>query len=129
MSPIVVVAVVFMLPVTFMVCPAPVVVIIVRVVPIRTRIGRSPPYSRDPYISSPVPVPIPIYPDVSRTWNRRPHLIAQRGRSNTDIYADSSKGRRRKCRSQDCTSDPFRFHCSLPLLQPLIRCQPDYGRE
>lgn len=68
MIPIVVVAVIFMVPVTLMEGPALLVVIIVRVVPICSRVRRSPPNSRDPHIPSPYGVPISIDPSVARTW-------------------------------------------------------------
>src|ERR1700733_8949858 len=101
MSPVVVVAVVFTIPVTLVVCPAPVVVVVVRVAPVGARIGRTPPHSGDPHIPSPRPVPISVYPDKARTRNRGPNLIAQWQRSSADVYADLSEGWSRKYRSQD----------------------------
>jgi hypothetical protein len=70
------VAVVFMVPVTFMQRPSLLVVIIVRVVPNRTGVGRPAPKSRHPQISSSDRVPISIDPSVARTGQRRAHLIA-----------------------------------------------------
>jgi hypothetical protein len=92
MIPIVVVAVVLVIPMTLMVLPTAVVVIVMRVGPIRARIRRPAPYSRDPYIPCPGPVPISIDPGITRTRNSWPDLIAQRRRFVTDIDTDLGKG-------------------------------------
>ena len=97
MTPVMVVAVVFMIPVTLVVCPAPVVVVIVRVGPVRTRIGWPAPHSRPPLIPSAAPEPIAIDPGIAWTRHRTPNLIAQRRRSSADVYADLGKGWSSKC--------------------------------
>jgi hypothetical protein len=90
--PIVVVPMILVIPVTFVVRPATFIVIVVRMAPIRTLIGRPSPPSWDPYISGPTPVPISIDPGVARTRDSRPHLIAQRWRRRADVYANLRKG-------------------------------------
>jgi hypothetical protein len=90
--PIVMVTVVFVVPMTFMVFPTPVIVVVVRMAPIRTLIGRPAPYSGNPHISGPGPVPVPISPNIARTRNGRPNLIAQRRRIDANIDADLSEG-------------------------------------
>jgi hypothetical protein len=114
MSPVMVVAVVFMIPVTLVVCPAPVVVVIVGVVPVCTRVWRPLPHSTSPLIPSAAPEPVAIDPGVAWTGHRTADLIAQRRRRNTGVYADLGKGWSRKCRSHDQASNPSRFHRLSP---------------
>src|SRR5277367_5565820 len=113
-SPVVMVAMVFMVPMTLMERPALMVVIIVRMVPVRSLIRGPLPYSGPPHIPSAVPVPVAVDPRIPWTRHSWPHLVADRRRSNADIYADSRKGRGRECRSQDQTCYPFRFHTFSP---------------
>jgi hypothetical protein len=74
--PVVMVAVVFVVPVTLVVSPSAIVVVVVRVAPIRALIGRPAPHSGGPDISAPVPVPISIDPGVTSTWHRSPLFVA-----------------------------------------------------
>jgi hypothetical protein len=97
MSPVMVVAVVFMIPVTFVVRPAPIVVIVVRMAPVSTRIGRPPPHSGPPHIPSAAPEPVPIDPGIAWARHRTPDLIAQRRRTNTGVDANLGEGWCRKC--------------------------------
>jgi len=97
MSPVMVVAMVFMIPVTFVVRPAPIVVIVVRMAPVGTHIRRSLPHSMPPLIPSAAPEPIAINPGIAWTRHRTPNLIAQRRRSSADVYADLGKGWSSKC--------------------------------
>src|ERR1700722_4418981 len=125
MSPVVVVPVVFMIPVAFVEGVAAIVTIIVRMGPIRTGIGRSPPYPRYPDVTSPLPVPVSIDPRIARPGDRTAHLITKRGRCRADIDAHTRESRRGKSRSQNRTHDPFRFHTFSPLLQP-FHCNLTY---
>jgi hypothetical protein len=111
--PVVVVTVIIVVPMTLIVLPAVVIVVVVRMSPICARVGRSAPYSGDPHVSAAVRVPISIDPGIARTRHGRPHLIAQRGWSSAYIYAYSSEGWSRECRSQNRSCDPFRFHIFL----------------
>src|SRR3984885_11571798 len=120
--PIVVVAVVFMAPITLVEGLALRVVIVVRLGPVSASVRRPLPHSMPPLIPSAAPKPVAIDPGIAWTRHRRPHLVAQRWRSRTDVYADSGKGGSRECRSQDQASYPFGFHRSLSLQRPYIQC-------
>jgi hypothetical protein len=99
MAPVMVVAVVFMIPVTLVVCPAVGVVVVVGVGPIGARIGWPAPHSGDPHVTSPGPVPIPVHPNVARTGKRGANLIAQRRWSGAYVYADLRERWSGNCRS------------------------------
>src|ERR1700722_7223679 len=111
---IVVVAVVFMIPMALMDRPALLVMVIVRMAPVRALIGRPLPRSTSPVIPSAVPGPRALGPNIARTWHRSLDLIPHRWRSTTDIDAHLGKCRSRKSRSQDRAHNPFRFHCLSP---------------
>src|SRR6201999_2527727 len=96
-TPVMVVAVIFMIPVTFMVGPSPVIVVVVAVSPISAAIGRSAPYSGDPHISAPVPVPISVNPSVARARHRRPYFITKGWRLVADVDANLGKRRSGNC--------------------------------
>jgi hypothetical protein len=95
--PVVVVAVIFMIPVAFMVGPSTVIVVVVRVVPRRALIGRPAPLSGGPDISAPVPVPIAIDPGVARTWHRSPRFVTQWRRFMANVDTDLGKGWSANC--------------------------------
>ena len=95
--PIVVIAMILVIPMTLVVGPTAIIVVVMRMAPIRPGIRRPAPYSGDPHIPCPGPVPISVRPDIARTGNRRPNLIAQRRRSSADVNTDLSKGWSSKC--------------------------------
>src|ERR1700733_10446869 len=122
-------AVVFMVPMTLMVGPAAVVVVVVRMAPIRTGVGRSAPHSGGPDISAAVPVPISIDPGIAWTRHGRPHFIAQRWRSSAYVYAYSGEGWSCECRSQNRSCDPFRFHIFSPYYHLSYSANPTAGER
>jgi hypothetical protein len=83
----VVVTVVFMIPVAFMDSPALLVVVVVRMAPVRTLIGRPLPDSTLHSYLPPFQAQNP--PNIARTWHGSLDLIPQRWRSTTDINAES----------------------------------------
>jgi len=112
-TPVVVVAVIFMIPMALVVGPSTVIVVVVGVGPIGAGIGRSAPHSGGPHISASVPVPISIDPRVTRPWHRRPHLVTKRWRLMPNVDTNLGEGWSGNCCSEDETCKPFRFHLSL----------------
>jgi hypothetical protein len=68
--------VVFMVPVAFVHLPALLVVVIVRMTPVRTRIRRLIPAPRNPNIPPTLVAPVAFLPCVTLARRRRPTLIA-----------------------------------------------------
>lgn len=85
---IVVIAVVFVVPVSFMHLPALLVVVVVWMAPVGSRIGRPLPNPRDPDIPTAAISPVAINPDEAFSWNRWPYLIVQGWRCGADVDAD-----------------------------------------
>jgi hypothetical protein len=90
-SPVMVVAVIFMIPVALMVGPSTVIAVVVAMGPISAGIGRSAPHSGDPDISAPVPVPISVDPRVTRTRHPRPYLVTKGWRLMTNVNTNLGK--------------------------------------
>jgi hypothetical protein len=115
---IVVVAVVFMVPVAFMDRPTLLVVVVVRIAPMRPLIGRPLPGSTSPFIPPAAPGPIAVGPNITRTWHRSLDLIPHRWRGTTDIDAHLGKSRSCKSRSQDHAHYPCCSHCLFSSKRP-----------
>jgi hypothetical protein len=98
------VAMVFVIPVPLMIVPPVLIMVIVRMVPVGTLIGRTIPAPRHPNITATVDAPIAIDPCKTRTRRRRPAFIAQwrRRTANDDanlcIRGGSDRGKRRGCK-------------------------------
>lgn len=79
--------------------PAVAVVVVMRMTPIRPRVRRTIPSSRNPYISTSIDAPIAVHPRIawSRSW--RPSLVSQRRRCPPNRYPKSNLRLRRhgKC--------------------------------
>jgi hypothetical protein len=73
--PVVMVAMVLVIPVSRMHLPSVLVVVVMRVAPVRPCIRRPPPHSRDPHIPVACPVPIAIDPNIARTWHGRRDVV------------------------------------------------------
>ena len=118
------IAVVFPVPVAFPELPAPVVVVIMRMRPERSRVWRSHPSSRNPHIPSAHPVPIAVRPDVLWSWHRRPYLVAQRRRCRSNINTDLPQHWYRRAHRQNRRCYPFRLHRNRPFRMPASRAAP-----
>jgi hypothetical protein len=95
---VMVVAVVLMVPVSFMDLPSLLVVVVVRMGPVGAGVGRPLPDAGDPDVSSAVISPVTVDPGVALSGYRRPCLIAQRWRRSADINVDLAKCRDSKDR-------------------------------
>src|ERR1017187_4081688 len=91
---IVVIAMIIFIPVAFVQMPAVLVVVVVRMAPVRTSIRRMIPASGNPYIPASVVAPVTVDPGIAFARHRRTTLIAHRWRRlATDNDADL-RGRR-----------------------------------
>jgi hypothetical protein len=80
--------VILMIPVALMQRPALLVMIVVRMVPIRAFIWWTIPSSCHPLVMSPIRRPVPVNPCVAGTGHCSARLDAQRWRRNSDIHAN-----------------------------------------
>ena len=81
----VVIAMVFMVPMAFMHLPATVVVIVVRMTPVGSLIGRPLPDARDPDIPPAAWSPVAVDPNEAVSRHGRPYLIANGWRRRADV--------------------------------------------
>jgi hypothetical protein len=95
MTVVVVIAMIFVVPMAFMHLPATLIVVVVRMAPISSWIGRPLPNSRDPDIPSATSSPVAINPGIAIARKRRPHFIANGWRRRTDVDLDLAE--RRNC--------------------------------
>src|ERR1700730_17376684 len=72
-------------PVAFMVLPAFLIVVIVRVAPIPPFVRRPLPMSRDPAIAMTLGSPVAFDPDESGPWKRHRPFVAQGWRRGSDV--------------------------------------------
>src|ERR1700722_11164231 len=96
-TPVVMVAVIFMIPVALMVGVSPVVAVVMAVGPIGAGIGRPAPHTGGPDISAPAPVPISVDPRVTGTRHRRPYFVTEGWRLMTNVDTNLGEGRSGNC--------------------------------
>jgi hypothetical protein len=82
---VVVIAMVFVIPMAFMHLPATVIMVVVRMTPVSSRVGRPLPDARDPDVAAAAISPVTVDPNETIAWERRPHLIANGGRRRADV--------------------------------------------
>jgi hypothetical protein len=82
---VVVIAMVFVIPMTFMHLPATVIMVVVRMAPVGSRVGRPLPTPGDPDIPPAAWSPVAIHPGVAFSRHRRPYLIANGWRRRADV--------------------------------------------
>ncbi len=82
---VVVIAVIFAVPMTFMDLPALLVVVVVRMGPVGTGIGRTLPDAGNPHIMAATLSPVAIDPGVAFSWRDGSDLITHWWRSGADI--------------------------------------------
>ena len=93
---VVVIAMVFMIPMAFMHLPATLIVVIVRMAPVSSRVGRPLPNPGDPDIASAASSPVAINPDVTLSWKGGPCFISY-GRWRAEVNLDLAE-----CRDCEC---------------------------
>src|SRR5277367_5716667 len=113
MMVVVMVAVVFVVPVSFMDLPALLVVIVMRMGPVGARVGRSLPNSRDPDIATATLSPVSVDPCVAFSWHRRSYLIADGWGRGADVNLDLAECRGRQDRCGEDATQPFCFQLVL----------------
>ena len=94
--------VVLTIPVAFMQSPAFTIMIVVRMKPICSFVGRTLPMPCHPPVVMPIRGPIPLNPNVARAWNRPTLLVAQRRWWGSDVHPNL-------CRSRDGESDSEQY--------------------
>lgn len=90
---VVVVAMVFTVPVAFMHLPATIIMVVVRMAPVGSHVGRPLPDPGDPDISPAAITPVAVDPGVSFSWHRWPYLIAYGWRRRADVDVDLAECR------------------------------------
>jgi hypothetical protein len=85
---VVVIAMVFVVPMAFMHLPTTLIVVVVRMAPVSSRVGRPLPDPRNPDIPTAASSPVAINPDVTLSWKGRPCLITYGRRWSADVDAD-----------------------------------------
>jgi hypothetical protein len=78
---VVMIAMVFVVPMAFMHLPATLIVVVVRMAPVSSRVGRPLPNPRDPVIPATAISPVAIHPGIALSGHRRPYLIPHGWRS------------------------------------------------
>lgn len=78
---VVMIAMVFVVPMPLMHLPATLIVVVVRMAPVSSRVGRPLPNSRDPDIPATAISPVAIHPGIAFSGQRRPDLVPQGWRS------------------------------------------------
>ena|ERR1700674_5887260 len=105
--------VIFTIPVAFMHPPAFTIVIVVRMIPIRSFVGRTFPMPFHPSVAMPLRGPIPLDPDVAWAWNRRAPLVTQRRWRASDIHGNLCRSRDGESNCEQYSAYPIQFHFSL----------------
>ena len=82
--------VVFVVPVAFVQLPALLVMIIVRMIPVGSFVGRTVPVSLDPAVVAAVRGPISFYPGVAGARHGSTSLVAKRWRCGSDVHRNLS---------------------------------------
>jgi hypothetical protein len=102
--------VIFTIPVAVVQPPAFPVMIVVRMAPISTLVGRTLPTPRHPPVVMPIRGPIPFDPDVARARNRPTLLVAQRWWWRSDVHPDLCRSRDGESDSEQYSAHPIQFH-------------------
>src|SRR6202158_1818509 len=102
--------VIFTIPVAFMHPPAFTIVIVVRMIPIRSFVGRTFPMPFHPSVAMPLRGPIPLDPDVAWAWNRRAPLVTQRRWRASDIHGNLCRSRDGETNCEQYSAYPIQFH-------------------
>src|SRR5258707_7474074 len=82
---VVVIAMVIVVPMAFMHLPATLIMVVVRMTPVGSSVGRPLPAPRDPDIPSAAWSPVTIHPGVAFSWHGRSYLIANGWRRRADV--------------------------------------------
>jgi hypothetical protein len=106
----VVMAVVLMVPMTFVHPPALSFVVVVGMAPICAFIRWLFPSPPNPLVATARLAPVSIDPDVAGAGRFSAALIARRRRTCPEMYRNLRCGRNYNCGSKYCTNKPFQFH-------------------
>jgi hypothetical protein len=90
---VMVVAMVFTVPVAFMHLPATIIMVVVRMAPVGSRIGRPLPDPGDPDIPPAAITPIAVDPSIAVSRDRWPYLIAYGWWRRADVDVDLAECR------------------------------------
>jgi hypothetical protein len=93
MIEVVVIAAVFVIPMSFVHLPATLVVVIVRMSPVSARIRWPLPYARIPDITPIIVAPVSVDPGVALAWHGRSDFIADGWWRSADVNMDLAKCR------------------------------------
>ena len=105
--------VVLTIPVAFMQSPAFTIMIVVRMKPICSFVGRTLPMPCHPPVVMPIRGPIPLKPNVARAWNRPTLLVAQRRWWGSDVHPNLCRSRDAESDSEHYSTDPIQSHSGL----------------
>src|SRR3979411_363119 len=105
--------VIFTIPVAFMHPPAFAIVIVMRMVPIRSFVGRTLPVPFHPSVAMPMRGPIPLDPDIAWAGNRRTPFVTQWRRRASDIDGNLCRSRDGESNCEQYSAYPIQFHSGL----------------
>src|SRR4030081_3702108 len=105
--------VVLAIPVAFMPSPAFAIVIVMRMVPIRSFVGRTLPVPFHPSVAMPMRSPVPLDPDVAWAGNRRTPFVTQWRRRASDIDGNLCRSRDGESNREQYSAYPIQFHSGL----------------
>lgn len=116
--------VVLTIPVAFMQSPAFTIVIVVRMKPICSFVGRTLPMPCRPPVVMPIRGPIPLNPNVARAWNRPTLLVAQRRWWGSDVHPNLCRSRDGESDSEQYSAYPIQSHSGLSRMLGFVVRNP-----
>ena len=105
--------VVLTIPMAFMQSPAFTIVIVVRMKPICSFVGRTLPMPCHPPVVTPIRGPISLNPNVAWAWNRPTPLVAQRRWWGSDVHPNLCRSRDAESDSEQYSAYPIQSHSGL----------------
>ena len=117
---VVVMIVIFVVPVALVQLPALLIMVVVRVIPVRAFIRRMVPTSGNPPVVVSVRRPVTIDPGIARTWRDTALFVADRRRAGAYLQRYLRGGRNGKSGGKQCATYPIELHSlGLPVKSDL----------